>query len=82
MLTVYLNRDEEPGSWTWTVEGWDGVLDTLEVPYDSETGDYDISSATLARGLVEDGFDVTTRHWSYIDGDYGSIGEWNRPEGV
>lgn len=82
MLTVYLNRGiEEHPCWDWCVED-EGGCGFLPVPYDPESGDYDISSATLQSALAEDGYDPETLHWAYIDSDFGPVGEWNRPEGV
>ena len=80
MLKVYLNRDEE--GWDWCLDHGDGDTGCLPVPYDAESDEYDISSTALAAALEADGYDLSVEHWFYIDGDYGPVGEWNRPEGV
>lgn len=84
---AFIVRDQGPASWTWEInEDWVTEDDTgidwvgsLSVPYDPETGDYDISSQALFEALEAEGFD-TSAHWLYTDGDYGLIGEWNRAE--
>jgi hypothetical protein len=90
MLTVYLNRGQEPGSWDWSVcetgtdelgDAYEDYLDGLPVPYDSAADEYEVGSVALRDALVAAGYDVS-QHWSYIDNDYGLIGEWNRPEAV
>lgn len=76
-MVVYLSRDDE--GWTWSVELDGECVECLEVPRDSGSGDYDIHSSTLRTALEAAGYPMEGRHWSYIDGDYGPIGEWNRP---
>jgi len=78
-LRVCLNRGDGDG-WTWDVERAGEWVEGLPVPYDEEAYEYDIGSRTLSSALEAAGYPMEGRHWSYTDGDYGPIGEWNRPE--
>jgi len=84
MLSVYLSRGDGNGDWSWWVQEdeFPAEGEFLPVPYDQETDEYDIGSRVLRSALVVAGYDPDSRHWQYIDGDYGPIGEWNRPEEV
>ncbi|MBN1434280.1 hypothetical protein JW921_05925 [Candidatus Fermentibacterales bacterium] len=79
MYEAFLNRDDEPGSWTWYVQEDGEYLCDLPLPYDAEADEYDISSRALFEAAQEEQLD-TAAHWKYWDGDYGIIGEWNRSE--
>ena len=76
-MVVYLSREDD--GWTWSVELDGECAECLEVPRDSGSGDYDIHSSTLRTALEAAGYPMGERHWFYNDGDYGPIGEWNRP---
>lgn len=82
MIRVFLSRGEcQDDPWVWFIEDANGeYLDTLEVPCDPESGDYDIHSATLCREMARASWNLSDEQVDYIDGDYGPIATLTAPD--
>jgi hypothetical protein len=79
MYEAFLTRDDDLDSWMWCVQEDGEFLCDLVVPWCPVSEEFDISSRALFEAAQEEQLD-TAAHWKYWDGDYGIIGEWNRPE--